>query len=112
GLAPIDRPRLAIVVLVDEPSGSDYFGSKVAGPAFAAIASESLRYLGVPGEPVECPPRPPGPQPDPRAARTCLPPRPPAAGAAAAAAPAPVPASPQLEAAPPPEIDPAPPDAD
>lgn len=50
GLAPIDNPRLAIVVLVDEPSGGDYYGGKVAGPVFAKVASESLRYLGVPGE--------------------------------------------------------------
>ena len=115
GLAPIERPRLAIVVLVDEPSGGDYFGGKVAGPVFAAIASEALRYLGVPGEPVECPPRPPGPQPDPRPARTCLPPKAAAATAAAetAAAAAAAPAGPQLEvAAPPPAIDPAAPASD
>jgi cell division protein FtsI (penicillin-binding protein 3) len=50
GLAPIDDPRLAIVVLIDEPTGKDYFGGKVAGPVFATIASEALRYLGVPGQ--------------------------------------------------------------
>jgi cell division protein FtsI (penicillin-binding protein 3) len=50
GLAPIDNPRLAIVVLVDDPVGGDYYGGKVAGPVFARVASESLRYLGVPGE--------------------------------------------------------------
>ena len=50
GLAPIDHPRLAIVVMIDEPSGGDYYGGKVAGPVFATVASESLRYLGVPGE--------------------------------------------------------------
>ncbi len=60
GLAPIDNPRLAIVVLIDEPSGGDYFGGKVAGPVFAKIASESLRYLGVPGTAIVCPPPPPG----------------------------------------------------
>ena len=60
GLAPIDHPRLAIVVFVDEPSGGDYFGGLVAGPVFAAVASESLRYLGVPGETLVCPPPPPG----------------------------------------------------
>lgn len=52
GLAPIDEPRLAIVVLIDEPSGGDYYGGKVAGPVFAVIASEALRYLGVPGAPL------------------------------------------------------------
>lgn len=51
GLAPIDSPRLAILVLIDEPSGGDYFGGKIAAPVFAQVASESLRYLGVPGEP-------------------------------------------------------------
>jgi cell division protein FtsI (penicillin-binding protein 3) len=90
GLAPIDRPRLAIVVFIDEPSGRDYYGGKVAGPVFAAIASEALRYLGVPGEPLECPPPPPGPRPNPQLVtlppRTCVVPARP--GAAAAAAPA------------------------
>jgi cell division protein FtsI (penicillin-binding protein 3) len=56
GLAPIDHPRLAIVAMVDDPSGGDYFGGKVAGPVFARVASEALRYLGVPGEPAVCAP--------------------------------------------------------
>jgi len=56
GLAPIENPRLAIVVLVDDPAGGDYFGGKVAGPVFAKVASESLRYLGVPGTSLVCPP--------------------------------------------------------
>jgi cell division protein FtsI/penicillin-binding protein 2 len=55
GLAPIEHPRLAIVVMVDEPTGGDYYGGKVAGPVFARVASESLRYLGVPGEPLPPP---------------------------------------------------------
>ncbi|HEU0031062.1 MAG TPA: penicillin-binding transpeptidase domain-containing protein [Kofleriaceae bacterium] len=59
GLAPIDHPRLAIVVIIDDPRGGDYYGGKVAGPVFAQVASESLRYLGVPGEPLVCPPPPP-----------------------------------------------------
>jgi cell division protein FtsI (penicillin-binding protein 3) len=50
GLAPIDHPRLAIVVQVDDPTGGTHYGGEVAAPAFATIASESLRYLGVPGE--------------------------------------------------------------
>ncbi len=60
GLAPIDNPRLAIVVMIDEPTGGDYFGGLVAGPVFAKIASESLRYLGVPGNALVCPANPPG----------------------------------------------------
>src|SRR5207253_2023085 len=58
GLAPIDHPRLAIIVQIDEPSAGQHYGGLVAGPAFAQIASESLRYLGVPGDPVIVPPAP------------------------------------------------------
>ncbi len=50
GLAPIDAPRIAVVVMVDDPSGGDYYGGKVAGPVFAVVASQVLRYLGVPSE--------------------------------------------------------------
>jgi cell division protein FtsI (penicillin-binding protein 3) len=57
GLAPIDDPRLAIVVMIDEPGGTDHYGGLVAGPVFAQIASESLRYLGVAGDPLP-PPKP------------------------------------------------------
>jgi len=49
GLAPIDDPRIAVVVIIDEPQGKDYFGGKIAGPVFATIVGETLRYLGVPG---------------------------------------------------------------
>jgi cell division protein FtsI (penicillin-binding protein 3) len=71
GLAPIDDPRLAIVVMIDEPSDRDHLGGKVAGPVFARVASEALRYLGVPGEPAVCAP---GSGPAGTAARTCIPP--------------------------------------
>ncbi len=47
GLAPIKHPRIAITVVVDEPSGGKHYGSSVAGPAFAEVASRTLRYLGV-----------------------------------------------------------------
>ncbi len=59
GLAPIDHPRLAIVVMIDDPAAGEHYGGQVSAPAFAAIASETLRYLGVPGDPL--PPPPPNP---------------------------------------------------
>jgi cell division protein FtsI (penicillin-binding protein 3) len=102
GLAPADHPRLAIVAMVDEPSDGGYFGAEAAAPVFARVASEALRYLGVPGEPTVCPPAPPGaaatPQlsiapktclPAPPAPRTARPGAPGAATAASSAAPAP-----------------------
>jgi len=76
GLAPIAAPRLAIAVVIDDPSEGDHFGAKVAGPVFARVASFALRYLGVPGEPAICPPPVPGAPPSVQssiAAKTCLP---------------------------------------
>ncbi len=77
GLAPADDPRLVIVVMIDEPRGKKYFGGQVAGPAFAEIASESLRYLGVRGKPVVAEPAPLAPEPDSASAAAPAPPTPP-----------------------------------
>jgi cell division protein FtsI (penicillin-binding protein 3) len=53
GYAPADDPRLVIVVQIDEPSAGKHYGGQVAGPVFAAIATEGLKYLGVaPSEPL------------------------------------------------------------
>lgn len=48
GLAPASAPRLATVVVIDEPNGDLYYGSDVAAPVFAEVMSESLRLLAVP----------------------------------------------------------------
>ncbi len=48
GLAPASNPRLAAVVVIDEPSGELYYGGDVAAPVFADVMSESLRLLAVP----------------------------------------------------------------
>jgi cell division protein FtsI (penicillin-binding protein 3) len=48
GLAPASDPRLAAVVVIDEPSGELYYGSDVAAPVFAEVMTESLRLLAVP----------------------------------------------------------------
>jgi cell division protein FtsI (penicillin-binding protein 3) len=47
GYVPADRPRLAILVVIDEPRG-EHYGGVVAAPAFKEIAEASMRYLGVP----------------------------------------------------------------
>jgi cell division protein FtsI (penicillin-binding protein 3) len=46
GYVPADRPRLAILVVVDEPRVAQY-GGTVAAPVFREIAESTLRYLGV-----------------------------------------------------------------
>lgn len=58
GLAPASNPRLATVVVIDEPHGDFYYGSDVAAPVFADVMSESLRLLAVP--PDALPARDPG----------------------------------------------------
>ena len=49
GFVPADAPRVAILVVIDEPqgAGADVTGGIVAAPAWGAIARESLRQLGV-----------------------------------------------------------------
>lgn len=58
GLAPASNPRLATVVVIDEPGGELYYGSDVAAPVFADVMAESLRLLAVP--PDSMPARDPG----------------------------------------------------
>jgi cell division protein FtsI/penicillin-binding protein 2 len=47
GVVPADRPRLALLVLVDEPQGA-YYGGVVAAPAFSRMASQALWLLSIP----------------------------------------------------------------
>ena len=47
GVVPVPSPRLAILVVVDQPRGV-YFGGDVAAPVFREIARQALWYLRVP----------------------------------------------------------------
>jgi cell division protein FtsI (penicillin-binding protein 3) len=47
GFTPADKPKLAIVVIIDEPQGQ-YYGGTVAAPVFQRIARETLNYLNIP----------------------------------------------------------------
>jgi len=58
GLGPASNPRLAVVVVIDEPTGELYYGGDVAAPVFADVMSESLRLLAIP--PDALPARDPG----------------------------------------------------
>jgi cell division protein FtsI (penicillin-binding protein 3) len=48
GFAPASDPRLVVAVMIDEPSGKQYYGGDVAAPVFAEVMSGALRTLGVP----------------------------------------------------------------
>lgn len=47
GFFPVKNPRLVITVVVDNPEGTGY-GGVVAAPSFASIATQCIRYLGIP----------------------------------------------------------------
>jgi len=47
GVAPISRPRLAVVVVVDEPNDGDYYGGEVAAPVFSRVVAGALRILAI-----------------------------------------------------------------
>lgn len=47
GIAPIDKPRIIVAVMIDEPSAGRYYGGDVAAPVFSATVQQSLRLLGV-----------------------------------------------------------------
>ena len=48
GIAPIDKPRIIVAVMVDEPSAGKYFGGDVAAPVFSQVVQQTLRTLSVP----------------------------------------------------------------
>lgn len=47
GVVPADHPRLAILVLLDEPMGA-YYGGEIAAPLFREVAAQTLWYLRIP----------------------------------------------------------------
>lgn len=64
GLVPASNPRLAMVVVIDDPQGRDYYGGLVAAPVFARVMDGALRLLDVPPDQAEqwyvaLPPAPP-----------------------------------------------------
>ena len=47
GMAPIDKPRVIVAVMIDEPSTGQYYGGLVAAPVFSEVVQQSLRLMGV-----------------------------------------------------------------
>lgn len=46
GFVPVEDPRLAALVILDEPEGLVY-GGQMAGPVFQKVMEDSLKYLGI-----------------------------------------------------------------
>lgn len=47
GVAPMEDPQVAVLLILDEPYETDLYGSTVAAPVVGGILSEILPYLGV-----------------------------------------------------------------
>ena len=47
GMAPIDKPRIIVGVMLDEPTAGKYFGGEVAAPVFSETVQQTLRVMGV-----------------------------------------------------------------
>jgi len=48
GMAPIEKPRVIVAVMIDEPSAGQYFGGTVAAPVFSEVVQQTLRMMNVP----------------------------------------------------------------
>ena len=46
GIAPIDKPEIAVFVMLDETNGDSYYGGAVAAPVGSKVMAEILPYLG------------------------------------------------------------------
>ena len=47
GIIPAKNPRLAMVVMVDDPQGDDYYGGLIAAPVFSEVMTGAMRLLNI-----------------------------------------------------------------
>ena len=45
-IAPIEKPEIAVFVMLDEPKGSNYYGGVISAPVNSKIMADVLPYLG------------------------------------------------------------------
>ena len=58
GVAPASNPRLAAVIVIDEPTAGKYAGGDVSAPVFAAVVGRALRLMAVAPDDTSAPPEP------------------------------------------------------
>ena len=47
GVIPATQPRLAMVVMIDDPQGKEYYGGLVAAPVFSEVMTGAMRLLNI-----------------------------------------------------------------
>ena len=53
GLVPVDNPRFAMAVVIDNPTAGSYYGGLVSAPVFQKVMEGSLRLMDVPPDDIE-----------------------------------------------------------
>jgi len=48
GFGPASHPRLVCVVVINDPTGEEYYGGQVAAPLFSRVMTGALRLLNIP----------------------------------------------------------------
>ena len=47
GFAPVEDPRITVLVMIDDPSTGNYYGGQIAAPVAGRIFSQLFRYLHI-----------------------------------------------------------------
>jgi len=50
---PVDNPRFAMAVVIDNPQAGSYYGGLVSAPVFQRVMDGSLRLMDVPPDDIE-----------------------------------------------------------
>jgi cell division protein FtsI (penicillin-binding protein 3) len=53
GVVPLDHPKFAMVVVINNPRGRDYYGGLVSAPVFHNVMDGALRLMDVPPDRIE-----------------------------------------------------------
>ena len=48
GFGPASNPRLVCVVVINDPTGKEYYGGLVAAPLFSEVMTGAMRILNIP----------------------------------------------------------------
>lgn len=47
GVGPVSDPRLAMVIMLDEPGGQAYYGGQIAAPVFGQVMAGAMRLMNI-----------------------------------------------------------------
>lgn len=50
GVVPVKKPKLAAIVVIDDPGGDAYYGGELAAPVFSNVMAGALRLIGEPAD--------------------------------------------------------------